>query len=143
MADRIRTIRRKKGAKPPEKPAMDAAKESDPASEAQALQAPPDPAPKPEPGPRIDAAALEAEAKALGPDAMANLMSSSSPSDPEPGQQVTGVVASITADTVFVNIGAKAEAMLARAAMADPESIQEGDPVTAFVVTVGSSCACT
>ena len=138
MADRIRTIRRKKGAKPPEKPAMDAAKESDPASEAQALQAPPEPAPKPEPGPRIDAAALEAEAKALGPDAMANLMSSSSPSDPEPGQQVTGVVASITADTVFVNIGAKAEAMLARAAMADPESIQEGDPVTAFVVTVGS-----
>ncbi|MEC9391699.1 MAG: S1 RNA-binding domain-containing protein [Myxococcota bacterium] len=136
MADRIRTIRRKKGEKPPEKPALDAAEASDTTSESTPTAAPPAPAPKPEPGPRIDAAALEAEANALGPDAMATLMSGSLPSDPTPGQRVKGVVASISQDTVFVNIGAKAEGMLARADMANPETIQEGDPVTAFVVTV-------
>ena len=139
MADRIRTIRRKKGEKPAEKPAMDAATGSEPASKRQPPAVPTAPASKAEPGPRIDAAALEAEAKALGPDAMASLMSGASPSDPDPGQQVTGVVASVTADTVYVNIGAKSEAMLNRSAMANPDTIQEGDAVTAFVVTVGSS----
>jgi small subunit ribosomal protein S1 len=144
MADRIRTIRRRKDDKNTEQPAESAEQTAAEAASAST----PTPAPakrsgsrlpvkKAPSGPRIDAAALEAEAKALGPDAMASLMSDSAPSDPEPGQQVTGTIASVTEHTVFVNIGAKAEAALDRATMADPAGVSEGDTITAFVISAG------
>ena len=69
---------------------------------------------------------------------MAALMSGGVPRDPEPGQQVDGTVASISDSTVFVNIGAKSEGTIDRSTMADPDSLQVGDAVSAFVVRVGS-----
>lgn len=137
MADRIRTIRRKKGEK---KQPEEASAPAGPAPET-ADEAPSPPPPKKKSaqrGPRIDAAALEAEAKALGPDAMASLMGGSVPQDPDPGKQVSGIIASITADTVYVNIGAKSEGMMPRAVMANPDDAAEGDTITAFVVGVDS-----
>ena len=139
MSDRIRTIRRKKGE---QKPSQSADVETTQDSAAVEAEATPSPTPAPKKkklptGPRIDAAALEAEAKALGPDAMASLMGNSAPRDPEPGQQVSGTVASVTDSTVFVNIGAKAEATMDRAALANPEDLKEGDTITAFVVSAG------
>ena len=136
MTERIRTIRRRKGENPPETEATEA-----PAQAVEAAK----PAPsraipvkrKPE-GPRIDAAALEAEAKALSPDDLASLMSGAAPRDPEPGQQVTGVVASITDQTIFVSVGAKSEATLDRSSMADPDNVAVGDRITAFVLSAGA-----
>jgi len=135
MTDRIRTIRRRKGEKKAEPEAPEVVAEA-------AEPAPPAPVPavpvkrKPQ-GPRIDAAALEAEAKAMSADDLASLMSGAAPRDPEPGQQVTGVVANITDQTIFVSIGAKAEATLDRSSMADPDSVSIGDPIKAFVLSVG------
>ena len=139
MSDRIRTIRRKKGAAKPDssQPAAESSPETSPdeavqeAAPARKLKTRPT-------GPRVDAAALEAEAKALDASAMAALMSGGVPRDPEPGQQVDGTVASISDSTVFVNIGAKSEGAIDRSTMADPDSLQVGDAVSAFVVRVGS-----
>ena len=138
MSDRIRTIRRRKGDKKPETQTDSEGTETVEAAEA----ATPVPAPKAPPkkakpsGPKMDAKALQEEADALGPDAMAKLMGGSVPKDPEPGQQVEGTVANITQTTVFVNIGAKSEAMLEIASLADPEAISEGDKVQGYVVSV-------
>ena len=66
------------------------------------------------------------------------LMSGGVPRDPEPGQQVDGTVASISDSTVFVNIGAKSEGTIDRSTLADPDGLQVGDAVSAFVVRVGS-----
>lgn len=135
MADRIRTIRRKKGEKKQPDPVAVQAAEPSEASDTTPAPTPPPKKVKKD-GPRIDAAALEAEAKALGPDAMANLMSAAVPHDPDPGQQVSGVVASVTSDTVYVNIGAKSEGMMPRLGMANSDTVSEGDSITAFVVSV-------
>ena len=135
MSDRIRTIRRKKGDKKPEKAADTAS-----AAQPEAQKAAPAPAPKEKPkpaGPRIDAAALAAEASALNADDMASLMSGSVPSDPDPGQQVSGTIASITDTTVFVNIGAKSEGAIEKDELADAASLQVGDTISAFVISVG------
>ena len=134
MSDRIRTIRRRKGDKKQE-PA-----ETPSASEAQQEAAPAEPAPKTPKkrlptGPKIDAKALQAEADALGPDAMATLMGESAPSDPEAGQQVSGTIASITGHTIFVNIGAKSEAMLETASLSDPDQLKVGDAISAYVLS--------
>jgi len=139
MSDRIRTIRRKKGAKKPESEEQQAEQAESAQAEEAVSAKPPAPTPKPKPtGPRIDAAALEAEAKALDADAMAELMSGGAPRDPEPGQQVEGTIASITDATVFVNIGAKSEGTIDRATLSDPDSLQVGDTISAFVVRVSS-----
>ena len=135
MSDRIRTIRRKKGDKKPEKTADEVA-----AAPAEPQESKPAPVAKEKPkpsGPRIDAAALAAEASALGDEDMASLMSGSVPSDPDPGQQVNGTVASITKTTVFVNIGAKSEGAIDKDGLADAESLQVGDSISAFVISVG------
>ena len=140
MSDRIRTIRRKKGDKPTgEADASQMASAADQAEEPAVapVVAPKPKAPKPE-GPRIDAAALEAEAKALGADAMASLMEGAGPTDPEPGHQVEGVVASITKTTVFLNIGAKSEGTIERDSLSDDEDLAVGDTLSAFVVSVGA-----
>ena len=128
MSDRIRTIRRKKGAAKPDS-SQQAAESSPETSPDEAVQeAAPARKLKTKPtGPRIDAAALEAEAKALDASAMAALMSGGVPRDPEPGQQVDGTVASISDSTVFVNIGAKSEGTIDRSTMADPNSLQVGE----------------
>ena len=137
MADRIRTIRRKKGEKKQPDPVTVQATEPSESSDA-TPEPPPPPKKVKKEGPRIDAAALEAEAKALGPDAMANLMSAAVPHDPDPGQQVSGVVASVTSDTVYVNIGAKSEGMMPRLGMANSDTVSEGDSITAFVVSINA-----
>ena len=135
MTDRIRTIRRRKGEKPPETEAPEVVAEA--AEPAKPAPAPVVPAKRKPEGPRIDAAALEAEAKAMSADDLASLMSGAAPKDPEPGQQVNGVVANITDQTIFVSIGAKAEATLDKSSMADPDSVAIGDRITAFVLSVG------
>jgi small subunit ribosomal protein S1 len=135
MSDRIRTIRRKKGEKKPE------STDQQVEVEAQQSESPTTPTPKPKPkatGPRIDAAALEAEAKALDAEAMAALMAGGAPKDPEPGQQVEGTVASISDSAVFVNIGAKSEGTIDRSTLADPDGLTVGDTISAFVVRVSS-----
>ena len=135
MSERIRTIRRKKGEKKPENTAPEVAQTSPESSDTK-----PAPAPKkvqkPR-GPRIDAAALAAEASALDADDMASLMSGSVPTDPEPGQQVTGTVASITDSVVFVNIGAKSEGSIDKDALSDADALKVGDTLSAFVLSVG------
>ena len=139
MSDRIRTIRRKKGAKKPETAEQTAAAADATPAEESATAPARTPKLKPKPtGPRIDAAALEAEAKALDADAMAELMSGGAPRDPDPGQQVEGSVASISDSTVFVNIGAKSEGTIDRATLSDPDGLKVGDTISAFVVRVSS-----
>jgi len=133
MSDRIRTIRRRKGDKKQD-PAEDLAAP-------EAVEAVAEEKPKPAPkkrlpsGPKMDAKALQEEADALGPDAMAVLMGGAAPTDPEPGQQVSGTIASITAQTVFVNIGAKSEAMLDRGSLKDPDELTVGDTMSAYVLS--------
>jgi small subunit ribosomal protein S1 len=140
MSDRIRTIRRKKDDKPEaeaDASQMDSAADQteDPTAAPPAVPMPK--AHRPE-GPRIDAAALEAEAKALDADAMASLMEGAGPTDPEPGHQVEGVVASITKTTVYLNIGAKSEGTIERDSLSEDEDLTVGDTLSAFVVSVGA-----
>jgi small subunit ribosomal protein S1 len=133
MSDRIRTIRRRKGDKNQEPTEEVAAPET---MEAVAEEKP-QPAPKKRipAGPKMDAKALQEEADALGPDAMAQLMGGSVPIDPDPGQQVSGTIASITAQTIFVNIGAKSEAILDRGSLKDPDELSIGDTMSAYVLS--------
>ena len=139
MSDRIRTIRRKKGAKKPESTDQSSEQAAEAKPEESASTRAPTSKPKPKPtGPRIDAAALEAEARALDADAMAALMSGGVPRDPEPGQQVEGTIASISESTVFVNIGGKSEGTIDRSTLADPDGLSVGDTISAFVVRVSS-----
>jgi len=136
MSDRIRTIRRKKGEKKPEKTVETLA-----ATEAQPAEvAPKKPKQKKKvpTGPRIDATALAEEANALGVDAMASLMSGAAPKDPEPGQQVSGTVASITKTTVFVNIGAKSEGVIDKDSLSHSDTLKVGDAISVFVVSAGA-----
>jgi small subunit ribosomal protein S1 len=139
MSDRIRTIRRKKGAAKPEPTgaAVEASTETDATvvepAPVVASKAPPTASP-----PRIDAAALEAEAKALGADAMATLMASAEPVAPQPGQQVEGTVASITKTTVFLNIGAKSEGTIDRESLPEDQEIAVGDTLSAFIISAGT-----
>ena len=134
MSERIRTIRRRKGDKKttPEIAQEAAGSPSVPDQENRPKAPPKKKLPA---GPKMDAKALQEEAEALGPDAMAKLMDGTIPTDPEPGQQVEGTVASITASTVFVNIGAKSEATIDRSAMSDTEALQVGDSIAGFVVS--------
>ena len=134
MSERIRTIRRRKGEK---KNSPEASLEAIPTH-----AVPPEgtsrevPVKKKLPaGPKMDAKALQEEAESLGPDAMAKLMDGKVPSDPEPGQQVEGTIASITANMVFVNIGAKSEATIEKATLSDGESLKVGDSIAGFVVS--------
>jgi small subunit ribosomal protein S1 len=136
MSDRIRTIRRRKDDKNQEPTEEVAAPET--------VEAVAEKQPKPAPkkrlpaGPKMDAKALQEEVDALGPDAMAQLMGGSVPIDPDPGQQVSGTVASITAQTVFVNIGAKSEAILDRGSLKDPDELNVGDTMSAYVLSADS-----
>jgi len=135
MSDRIRTIRRKKGEKKPEKTVETlATAEVDPAKAAPEKPKKKKKAPT---GPRIDATALAEEANSIGADAMASLMSGAAPKDPEPGQQVNGTVASITDTTVFVNIGAKSEGAIDKDTLSNADSLKVGDAISAFVVSTG------
>ena len=137
MSDRVRTIRRKKGDPKPEK-TTELQAEAEAKVEAAAPRPTPKPKPKKDTGPRIDAAALEKEAKALGEDAMATLMEGAGPADPEAGQQINGTIASITEETIFVNIGAKTEGTIARSGLTDADDLKVGDAFSAFVVSVGA-----
>ncbi len=139
---RVRTIRRKKGessatggdqALPTGGPE---AAEVQPTTRSDTQKAaPPAPSkPKPAPPPRMDPAKLQAELEALGPDPMAQLLGDAGPHEPEPGDSVTGPVVRTTKTGIFVDIGAKSEAFIERSEFKEPEEIQVGTSVTAFVV---------
>ena len=96
---------------------------------------PPRPA-APPPRPSLDGDALLAELDNLAPGALAALLSAGSPADLEIGDEVTGSVVRITSDTVFVDIGAKSEAWLARAELG-AEEVEPGSVLTARVLSVG------
>lgn len=56
--------------------------------------------------------------------------------DPKPGQKVKGTVLSVTEDTAFVDLGTKAEGMVATAELLDEDgdlTVEEGDQVEALV----------
>ncbi len=154
LSPRIRTIRRKKsGPVGPDATGLPVAATIAPAVAAPEVEAEPRPvAPdvKTEPAPapvsaepvsapvpalRMDAKALEDEIASLGPDAMAKLMDDTPPVDPEPGTQVEGRVARVTSHGIFVDIGAKSEAVMDRADFEDPDAVQSGDVVKAYVLS--------
>jgi small subunit ribosomal protein S1 len=158
LSPRIRTIRRQKKGEERAAPAdlptgsdasqetakspVRAAKAPAPAAEApaQAVEpeaAPivPEPEPEPEPVLRLDAKALEEEIADLGPDAMAKLMAEAPPAEPEPGSQVEGRVARVATHGVFVDIGAKSEAVMDRSDFKDPDAVKVGDTVKAYVLS--------
>lgn len=138
FSPRIRTIRRKKkgqeeaDASALPKGATPAPAEAPEPVEASAPQAP---APEPPKAPKVDAQALEAEIANLGPDAMAQLMADAPPVDPEPGTEVTGTVARVASHGVFIDIGAKSEAVMDRSDFEDPDAVSPGDKVKAFVLS--------
>jgi len=137
ITPRARTIRRrKKGEAAPEAPVLDTSAPPPPPPAVAATAPVPADAPEPAaPAPRLDAQALEDEIAELGPDAMAQLMGASAPTDPEPGSRIEGRVARIASHGVFVDIGAKSEAVMDRGDFEDPDAIKPGDMVTAFVVS--------
>jgi small subunit ribosomal protein S1 len=64
------------------------------------------------------------------------------PSDPEPGTAVQGVVVQLSGDTVFLDIGAKSEAAMAREELCDESgelTVGLGDTVEATVLSVGET----
>jgi small subunit ribosomal protein S1 len=135
LSPRIRTIRRKKGG--------EAEAAATPLPIGSPPPAAPEPAPEPEAAPpapepealRFDAQALEAEIAELGPDAMAKLMAGAAPTAPEPGVQIEGVVARVTSHGVFVDIGAKSEAVMDRSDFDEPDAVKLGDKVKAYVLS--------
>jgi small subunit ribosomal protein S1 len=139
IGPRVRTIRRRKTDESAELtaplPTSGGPYAAPPA--AAAAPAEPTPASKPEPAPRVrlDSKALEAEIAELGSDAMAQLMAEAAPVDPEPGTQVEGTVARVATHGVFVDIGAKSEAVMDRSDFEDPDAVTVGDKVKAYVLS--------
>ena len=86
----------------------------------------------------LDGSALLAEIEAMGADAFAALMAGGSPDQLEAGDQVEGSVVRVTEDTVFVNIGAKAEGFMERAEF-EGNAPAIGAQITAFVVQAGEN----
>jgi small subunit ribosomal protein S1 len=136
---RIRTIRRKKG--DPTPPADENARSGEQpdvpvAPERTAVQvAPTPPTPKKAKPPKFDPEKLQAELNALGPDPMAQLLGDTGPIDPEPGDRITGKIVGKSSHGIFVDIGAKAEAIIDRGDFNDPDTLEIGESVTAFVLS--------
>lgn len=114
---------------------------SPPASPAPAPVTPPaPPPPRPvaerlvaEPAVTVD---LLAELDALGPDGLAALMRGNINRTPGVGDQVRGTVVRVTSDTVFIDIGGKAEAAMDRGEF-DEAGPGPGEAITAYVLGVG------
>ena len=141
MSDnRIRTIRRRtkpKGETPKDSQAEKAVETAtETANEAAPESKPLPKKKKARVGPTMDVQALEAEVDALGPDAMGALLGATVPNDPEPGQQVSGTVVTVTETTIFVDIGAKSEAAIDRASFANSNDLEMGQKISAYVVRV-------
>ena len=134
MDDKTRTVRRRVRAGQPSDPTPES-----PAVEGTAPKATPPAAPEtpaPAKRPKFDMSGLEAIAS-MGADEMASLLDGVTPGKPvEPGDQLTGQVARVTAETVFIDVGRKAEGLLVRDELPD---VKAGDEVTAFVVAVHAS----
>ncbi|MEN9787603.1 MAG: hypothetical protein RLZZ299_2867 [Pseudomonadota bacterium] len=92
------------------------------------------PVPAPDSGPRLDLGGLQ-HAADVGADELAAMMRDYLPGRgarlPSAGERVTGRVSRITADTVFVDIGNKADAAIERIEVAS--DIALGDTVEAWV----------
>lgn len=127
MSGNTRPIRRRQPPAPTN-PAEDEPREEPPKAEPPVQEAP-----KREPHRKLDPSDLEAIASMSMAD-MAELMDANSGrSKVEVGDRVTGVITRVGADNVFVDVGAKAEAMLERDEL--PEA-RLGESITAFVVDV-------
>ena len=88
------------------------------------------------PRPTLDGDALLAELEGLDQGAFAALLSAGSPTELEAGEEVTGTVVRVTADTIFVDIGAKSEAWLALAEL-EGQPVHAGERLTARVLGTG------
>jgi len=87
-----------------------------------------------EPAPRLETDDLEALAN-MDPSELAALMEGSiKQAKLEPGDKIEGTIARVTRDTLFVELGGKAEGVLDRAEAPDA---QAGDTIIAFVLQVG------
>ena len=139
--DHRRVIRRRKrnpDAMPtPETPDLPAPEEGRAPARAAAPQPAPEPAPPP-PVDSLDGSALLAEIESMGSDAFAALMAGGSPSRMEAGDQVEGTVVRVTADTVFLNIGAKSEGFMERQEFGE-SAPTIGTRLDVFVTRVGDS----
>ena len=132
-----RTIRRRKRAAEPEATSVptepqDATSPPQKATNTRVSKASATP-PAETPTETLDGSALLAEIEAMGADAFAALMAGGSPDKLEAGDQVEGSVVRVTDDTVFVNIGAKAEGFMERAEF-EGNAPAIGAQITAFVV---------
>lgn len=103
-------------------------------SEPRAIADPPPSAP--EPHLTLDGTALLAELDALGSGGLDALLRGQSARRVAAGDRVEGTVARVTSDTVFVDIGAKSEAILERAELDGPVPVV-GEPLVAFVLSTG------
>ncbi|MCK6507021.1 S1 RNA-binding domain-containing protein [Myxococcota bacterium] len=97
---------------------------------------PPKAAPLPFDRPSLDGDALLAELDAFDPAEMARLLGQGGAFVLEPGDEVTGTVARITHDTVFVDIGGKSEAWLPLSEL-DGAAVEPGQDLTARVLSSG------
>jgi small subunit ribosomal protein S1 len=135
MSGDRRTVRRRdQDEREERKPAAQAAPVAATTERMVAARAPHRPAAIPEsaPAPKLGLSDLEAIA-GMDPAEIAALMDgSTNKSRIKVGQKVTGVITRVGSDNVFVDLGAKSEAMLQRL---DVPDAKPGDTITAFVLS--------
>jgi small subunit ribosomal protein S1 len=142
---RGRVIRRRKGEAaqadaPPPSPA--AAEPPPPARAAQPAAPPARPAPAPAPAPpparpSVDKDALLAEIENLSMDDLASLLGGGAPRQLVPGDRVEGTVVRITFDSIFLDVGAKSEAVFDAGDFEGRAAPRVGDTLTGFVASAG------
>jgi len=149
---RGRVIRRRKGSAPsvdspasaPESASLataspPAATTARPAARATAAQAPAS-APAPAPAPvrtQVDNESLLAEIENLSMDDLASLLGGGAPRQLVPGDRVEGTVVRITHDSVFVDVGAKSEAVFDAGEFEGRPAPRLGDALGGFVSSSG------
>jgi small subunit ribosomal protein S1 len=85
----------------------------------------------------MDADALMAELQDISAEDFASLLSHGALRRPQPGDRIDGEVVRITHDTLFLDIGAKAEALFDTDEFAEGALPALGDRVSGFVASVG------
>lgn len=139
---RGRVIRRRKGAVPPAPvPATEAAPvpvATTPAPTRHVTQLAPEPAAPAAPErPSVDSDALLAEIENLSMDDLASLLGGGAPKQLLPGDRIEGVVVRITHDSIFVDVGAKSEAVFDTGDFEGHAAPRVGDTLPGFVASAG------